>query len=398
MTEKLLSHKITSLEESQTLAFTSKARVMTEAGIDVVRLTAGEPDFPTPRHVKDAAILAIEANFTRYTANEGITELLDAIRRKFKRDNELSFERDQILVSSGAKHVMYNLLQAICDPGDEVIILSPYYVSYPAMVRLVGGEPVIVSTDLADGFRPHAEAIRKAITPRTKALILNSPCNPTGVVHTRKELEAIASLCRETVILVISDEIYEKIIFDGRRHESIGSFPGLADQVVTVNGVSKSYAMPGWRIGYCGGPREIVQAAAKVQSQTTSNANSIAQKATVAALDITSDAMAEMAREFERRRNATMEELRLIRNLKVVNAEGAMFYYFDASAFYGKKTPDGPIRSSLDLAQYLLEHHHVAVVPGGAFGDDRCIRISFAAPVETCREGVRRIKKGLEVL
>jgi aspartate aminotransferase len=393
-----LSRKAREVDESLTLVLSAKARRLKEAGIDVISLTAGEPDFPTPRHVKDAAIAAIEANFTRYTANEGITELLDAVIAKFSRDNGLTFGRDQILVSSGAKHAIFNALQAVCGDGDEVIILSPYWVSYPAMVRLVGAVPVIVHCSMESGFRPVPEMIRRAIGAKTKAIILNSPTNPTGVVFTSEETEAIASIVRDTDILVFSDEVYEKVAFDGRRHISIGALDGISDRVVTVNGVSKAYAMTGWRIGYLGGPRDIVAAAAKVQGQTTSNANSVAQKAAAAALSGSQECVDAMVAEFQRRRDVTSAALRSIAGLSVFVPDGAMFFFFGVKEFLGRKHGGRTIATSIDLAHHLLDEYHVGVVPGTAFGDDDCLRLSFSCPVAQLSEGLRRVKQGLEEL
>jgi len=394
----LLSRKVRDVDESLTLSLTAKARQLKEAGLDVISLTAGEPDFPTPRHVKDAAIAAIEGNFTRYTANEGITELLDAVIAKFSRDNGLTFGRDQILVSSGAKHAIFNALQAVCERGDEVIILSPYWVSYPAMVRLVDAVPVIVPCPMESGFRPIPEAIRRAVTVKTKAIILNSPANPTGVVFTREEIEALAALIRETGILVFSDEVYEKVAYDGRRHMSIGALDGIGDRVITVNGVSKAYAMTGWRIGYLGGPREIVAAAAKVQGQTTSNANSIAQKAAAAALSGSQESVDAMVAEFQRRRGVVYTALSSIAGLNVRVPDGAMFFFFGVKEFLGKRHRGRTITTSIDLAHHLLDEYHVGVVPGTAFGANDCLRLSFSCPVAQLSEGLRRLKKGLEEL
>ncbi len=393
-----LSRKVREVDESLTLVLSAKARRLKEAGIDVISLTAGEPDFPTPRHVKDAAIAAIEGNFTHYTANEGITELLDAVIAKFSRDNGLTFGRDQILVSSGAKHAIFNALQAVCGHGDEVIILSPYWVSYPAMVRLVGAVPVIVHCSMESGFRPFPEMIRRAITAKTKAIILNSPTNPTGVVFTSEEIEAIATIVRDTDILVFSDEVYEKVAFDRRRHISIGALDGISDRVITVNGVSKAYAMTGWRIGYLGGPRDIVAAAAKVQGQTTSNANSVAQKAAAAALSGSQECVDAMVAEFQRRRDVTYAALRSIAGLSVFVPDGAMFFFFGVREFLGRKHGGRTITTSIDLAHHLLDEYHVGVVPGTAFGDDDCLRLSFSCPVVQLSEGLRRVKQGLEEL
>ncbi len=388
-----LSKKVQEISVSQTLAFTMKARDLKESGIDVISLTAGEPDFATPPLIKDAAVKAIAADFTHYTPNQGIRDLILAIIRKFESENGLHFSPEQILVSSGAKHSVFNALQALCDPGDEVLLFSPYWVSYPEMIRLADGVPVAVPTSMAEGFRPDAERLRDAVTPRSKAIILNSPSNPTGVVYTREELEAIAAVAQRHDLYIISDEIYEKVLFDRCRHLSIGAVKGIQDQVLTVNGMSKAYAMTGWRIGYMGGPPLAMEAAAKVQSQVTSNANSIAQKAALAALSMTIPEVESMRKEFEHRRDTALERLSSIRGVDVLRPEGAMYFFFGVRNFYGTT-----VRTSTDLALYLLERHHVGVVPGAAFGDDSCIRISFACTMDELTDGLVRIKKGLEEL
>ncbi len=390
------SGKVRQIEESQTLVLTAKAMRLKEDGVDVVSMTAGEPDFPTPSHVKEAAIRAITKDFTHYTPNRGIRELIDAIILKFARDNNLHYGPEQILVSSGAKHSIFNVLQALCDTGDEVVIPSPFWVSYPAMVKLVGGTPVIVPP--APGFRPNIEGIARAIGPRTKALVLNSPCNPTGIVYTQEEVDAIVSLLGDRRIYVISDEVYERVIFDGRRHVCPGAEPALRDRVITVNGVSKAYAMTGWRIGFIGGPAEIVAAAARVQSQTTSCASSISQKASVAALSGSEREIADMVKEFQHRRDLVFRGLQAIPQVGVSCPEGAMFFFFDVSGYFGRQAHGKPMRSSVDLAYHLLDHHHVALVPGSAFGDDHCLRLSFSSPAETLTEGLSRIRRGLEEL
>ena len=393
-----LSTKIRNIEESQTLALTAKAKRMKDSGLDVVSLTAGEPDFPTPRHVKEAAIKAIEANFTKYTSNSGITELLDGIIKKFSIDNDLHFERDQIIVSAGAKQSIYNVLQAICNKGDEVVFFSPYWVSYPEMVKLADATPVVVPTSIDNQFKPDLKRLRNAVHAKTKALILNSPNNPTGAVFTRSELEDIAEIVRDANIFVISDEIYEKVMYDGNKHFSIGSIKSIRDNVITVNGVSKAYSMTGWRIGYAGGPLAVMEAAARVQSQVTSNANSIAQKATVAALNGGISDLAAMVEEFKIRRDFAYEKLRAIPGITVTQPGGAFYFLFDVSKFYGKKNNGQLVKNSADMGTYLLDHHHVASVPGVAFGDDRCLRISYACSMTELESGMERIRKGLEAL
>lgn len=393
-----LSRKIQRGEESQTLAIAAKAKRMKDSGIDVVSLTAGEPDFPTPRHVKEAAIKAIEANFTKYTANQGSPDLIQAIIRKFALDNDLHFEPDQILVSNGAKQSIYSALQAVCNKGDEVVIISPYWVSYPEMVKLVDAVPVVVKTTLEHQFQPDPRSIRRAISPKTKALILNSPNNPTGAVYSRSLLEDIASIVHETGIFVISDEIYEKVIYDGHRHFSIGAVKKVKDHVITVNGVSKAFSMTGWRIGYMGGPPAVLEAAAKFQSQLTSNANSIAQKATVAALSGSTNDLDAMVAEFDRRREYVVKSLSAMKDVDVATPTGAFYAFFGVEKFYGRKFKEQRVIDSDGLAQYLLEHHHVGAMPGSAFGDDRCLRISFACSMSELERGMKKLKAGLEAL
>jgi len=393
-----LSEKVLNTETSQTLALAARAKLLKDSGIDIVSLTAGEPDFPTPRHVKDAAIKAIEEDFTHYTANEGISELLLAIVKKFSKENNLHFTQEQILVSTGAKQCIFNALQALCNRGDEVIILSPYWVSYPEIVKLADAIPVIVQMTIAEGFRPNVQRIQDAISPKTKAIILNTPGNPTGVVYTRQELLSLASLVRESGIYVISDEIYEKVIYDGREHVSIGSLDDLRDQVITVNGVSKAYAMTGWRIGYMGGPVDVIRAAAKVQSQVTSNATSISQKATIAALNGSNAEIASMVKEFNDRRRIAYSALREIPRAEVILPEGAFYFLIGIRAFYAARSSGCSIRNSTEMTQYLLETHKVALVPGAAFGAVDCVRLSYACSMTDLQKGIERIKAGLKEL
>ena len=389
------SSKVEHLEESLTLALTAKVRSMRDAGINIVSFTAGEMDFPTPRHIKNAGIQAIERDFTRYTPNRGIPELIQAIVRKFSRDNGMSVNPEQILVSSGAKQSIFNALQALCNPGDEVLIPSPFWVSYPEIVKLADAVPVLVPLSFNGGFTLDAQKVKKAITDRTKAIVLNSPCNPTGAVCSRNALEQCADAVRGKNIYIISDEIYEKVIYDGNRHLSIGAFEGMQDHVITINGVSKAYAMAGWRIGYLAGPLSVVDAAAKVQGQTTSNANSIAQKAAVAALDGPENDIRAMVTELQGRRDITYRALAAIKDVDVYMPEGAMFFFFDVRNYFGRKKGTIVVRNSADIALYLLEHHHVALVPGVAFGDDGCLRMSFSCGRAELELGLDRIARGL---
>ncbi len=393
-----LSRKVQCVEESQTLALTARAKRMKDSGIDVVSLTAGEPDFPTPRHIKEAAIKAIEANFTRYTASEGAPDLIQSIIKKFSLENDLHFEAGQILVSTGAKQCIYNALQAICNKGDEVVIISPYWVSYPEMLKLVDAVPVLVKTTLEQKFTPDVRSIRKAINQKTKALILNSPNNPTGAIYSRSLFEEIAAVVKDTGIFVISDEIYEKVMYDDQRHCSIGSLKSVRDHVITVNGVSKAFSMTGWRIGYMGGPPAVMEAAKKFQSQVTSNANSIAQRAAVAALSGSMNDLDTMVAEFKRRRDFVLESLSAIRGVTVAAPPGAFYVFFGVASFYGRKFNGTLIKNSADMSEYLLQQHHVATIPGFAFGDDTCLRISYACSMSELEIGMKRLKAGLEQL
>ena len=390
-----LSTTVRDLEQSQTLALTALAHRLRQEGRDIVTLTAGETDFPTPPVVKEAARKALRDNLTRYTANEGTAELLETIRHKFARENGIQLECDQILVSSGAKQSIFNALMALCSPGDEVVIISPYWVSYPEMVKLVQAVPVVVRTSMTDRFLPRPESIREAITRRTKALILNSPGNPSGMVSSGEACEEIAAIVRETGIFVVTDEIYEQVVYEGHRHFSIGSLQGVADQVITVNGVSKAYAMTGWRIGFMGGPREVVEAAAKVQSQTTSNANSIAQFAAVTALRECRDDVVRMVSELQLRRDLVYRSLKEIPEVDVLLPEGAIYAFFNVEAMLGRESGGRPVRTSSDIARYLLEEHRVALVPGSAFGQEGFLRLSFGGARDQLESGLARISEGL---
>ena len=393
VTERRLSRRALDIAESATLSVAAQAQKMRAEGIHVVSLSTGEPDFPTPEPIKQAGIEAINANFTRYTQSEGILELREAIARKFTEQNAIPTDAANVLVSSGGKHSIFNALTAICDPGDEVIIPAPYWVSYPEMVRLVGAEPVIVATSVADRYKLSPALLSAAITPRTRAFIINSPSNPTGVIYSPDELRALAEVIASSGAYLISDELYEKIIYDGNTHFSLGSLPSLRETAITVNGVSKAYAMTGWRIGYMTGPRDVIAAAAKIQSQVTSNPSSISQKAALAAITGGTADVERMARAFERRRDLICELLGAIPDVEFPRPDGAFYIFMDVSAYYTAEVTD-----SLALSDYLLRRHHVATVAGCAFGDDSAIRLSYACSEEDIREGVARIARGLEEL
>jgi aspartate aminotransferase len=393
-----LSEKIASVEESQTLALTRLAAQLKARGVNVVSLTAGEPDFDTPDHVKEAAIRAIRENFTHYTANQGIPELVAAIREKFASENGLEFGPSQILVSCGAKHSIFNALLAVCNPGDEVIIPAPYWVSYPEMAKIADAVPVVVPTNRESGFRLTPDALRGAITGKSKVLILNSPSNPTGSVYSREELEALAPVIASAGLTVISDEIYEKILYDGHEHHSIGGIGELKDRVVTVNGVSKAYAMTGWRIGYMGGPADLIAAAAKVQSQATSNANSIAQKAALAALTGPADAVERMLAEFTKRRDLFASALRAIPGVALDPPGGAFYLFPDVSAYSGSRFGNTVLAGDMELSSWLLEEAKVAVVPGSAFGSPGHLRLSYACSVGEITEAASRLTAAFTAL
>ncbi|UCD86624.1 MAG: pyridoxal phosphate-dependent aminotransferase [Desulfobacterales bacterium] len=392
----ILSERISHIKPSPTLAMNAKALSMRAAGIDVISFGVGEPDFDTPKHIREAAKRAIEEGFTRYTAVSGIPELKDAIVEKFKRDNNLSYEPDEVMVSCGGKHVLYNLAQAVLNPGDEVIIPAPYWVSYPPIVVLAGASPVVVGTQEADDFKLSPESLWAAVTPRTRMLILNSPSNPTGLVYTESELRALAEVTLKHNIWVVSDEIYEKLIFDDRPFYSIAQVSEEAkSKTFVVNGVSKTYAMTGWRIGYVAGPSEVMAGMNKIQSQSTSNPNSIAQKAAVAALNGPQDSINDMLEAFDQRRKYLLQRLNAIKGVHC-NVPGGAFYAFpNFSHYFNAKTEGGTIRGSVDLCEYLLTEARVALVPGAAFGDDSFIRFSYATGLETIEEGLDRIEGAL---
>ncbi|MBP1654268.1 MAG: L-aspartate aminotransferase apoenzyme [Bacteroidetes bacterium] len=384
-----LSATVRALVESGTLALTREARDMRARGIDVVAMTAGEPDLPPPPHVADAAIRAIRENFTRYTATEGIAELRDAVIAKFARDNGLRLAPEAVMVSAGAKYCVAAALQALCGPGDEVIVVAPYWVSYPSLIRLTGALPLVVATTGAEGYRFPAGAVERAVTPKTRAILVNSPCNPTGAVLQESELQTLARIAVRYDLTVISDEVYETMVFDGRVHRSVASLPEAADRVVTISSVSKSYAMPGWRIGYMAGPPEVIAAALTIQGHTLTCASGIAQKAAAAALSGPQEFAREMGALFEQRRNVAFELLSGIPGLPVTRPEGAMFFFLDVRGFLREGESD------LDLARGLLSRHRVGLVPGSAFGEPGRLRLSFSLGEPLLREGIRRISTGL---
>ena len=395
----VLSNRAKSLKPSPTLAINAKAKSMQAQGIRVISFGAGEPDFDTPENIKQAAKKALDEGFTKYTPVGGIDELKDAIIKKFQRDSSLSYKRAEILVSCGGKHSFYNLAQAIFDQGDEVIIPAPYWVSYPPMVSLAGGSPVIVNTTEKNEFKLTPEALKKAITPKTKALIINSPSNPTGSSYTKKELEKIAEIALSKNIFVISDEIYEKIVYDGFQFTSIATVSEeMKKRTIIVHGVAKTYSMTGWRIGYTAGSEEIIAAMNNIQSQSTSNPTSISQKASVEALIGPQGEVEKMVSAFAQRRNYIVDRLNKMPGVSCYKPVGAFYVFPNFSSYYGKAYQGKKIENSTHLADYFLDVAKVAVVPGVEFGADPFERLSFATSMENIKEGLNRVEEALKKL
>lgn len=395
----MLSNRASKIKPSPTLAIDAKAKAMKAEGVDIVSFGVGEPDFDTPDNIKEAAIKAIRDGFTKYTPVGGIDPLKDAIIEKFRKDNNLNYMRDEIIVSCGAKHSLYNIAQALFGPGDEILIPSPYWVSYPDQVVLNDATPVFVKTYETDSFMVKTKAIESHITKRTKALILNSPSNPTGLTYNKKTLERIAEIVLKHNLYVISDEIYEKLLYDGVLHFSIASLDNdIKNKTIVVNGLSKAYAMTGWRIGYAAGPKEIIKAMTNIQSQSTSNPTSIAQKASVEALTGSQDFINTMLTEFDMRRKFLISELNSIPGMSCLTPTGAFYAFPNTSKIYGKSIDNRKISSSSDLALYLLEKAKVALVHGEAFGDDNYIRLSYATSINEIKKGVERIREAVSRL
>ena len=393
-----VSERLNRMSVSATLAMTQKSRELKAQGYDVINLSIGEPDFDTPEHVKEAAKRAIDENYTHYPPVPGYESLKKAIVNKFKRENNLEFDENQIVVSSGAKHSIINVFLAIIDPGDEVIIPAPYWVSYPDMVGLAEGVPVVIKCGIESDFKMTAKQLEQHITPKTRAIIYSSPSNPTGMLYSKDELEALAKVIeKHPNIIVISDEIYEHINFSGK-HQSIAQFDAIKDRVVVVNGVSKGYAMTGWRIGYIGGPLWIAKAVTKLQGQFTSGACTIAQKAAEAALNAGSDSCKEMTAIFKKRRDLVMELFKGIDGIKMNEPQGAFYVFPEVSSFYGKSFENYTIKDSGDLALYILETEFVASVGGHAFGSPECLRFSYATSDDMLIEAISRIKRALSKL
>ncbi len=390
--KNMISHRAANITPSVTLAITAKAKKMKADGISVIGFGAGEPDFGTPDFIVEAAKKALDENFTKYTPSSGMPALRQAIADKLRRENGLSYEPSQIIVSNGAKHSLFNAMAATVDPGDEVIIPSPYWLTYPELVRLCDGVPVFVRTEEELGFKLSPAALEAAITPKTKWLILNSPSNPTGAVYSREELSALAEVCIRRDIGVISDEIYEKLVYAGAEHVSIASLPGMAERTVVVNGLSKSCAMTGWRIGYLAAPKEIAKAVDGLQSHATSNANSIAQAASVAAITNPEEDrfLHRMVEAYDARRKFMFQAVSAIPGLSCHEPKGAFYLFVNVSGILGKTCRGKVLKDAVDVADQMLESG-VAVVPGNAFGAPDHIRLSYALSMEDIREGMKRI-------
>ncbi|MDX2250967.1 MAG: pyridoxal phosphate-dependent aminotransferase [Nitrospira sp.] len=394
-----LAARVGRITPSPTLAMTATAKAMAAQGIDVIDFSSGEPDFDTPEPVKAAAEAAIRAGFTKYTPSSGIDELRQAIIDKFQSEQGLRYEKAQILVSCGAKHSLYNLAEAFLEAGDEIIIPTPYWVSYADQALLNDATPVFLPTDEAAGYAIDPDSLERLVTPRTKAILVNSPCNPTGAVYEWRTLEAIAGIAVRHQLLVISDEIYEKVLYDGAVHRSIASLsPEVADRTVVINGVSKAYAMTGWRIGYAAGPKDLLTAMGNIQSQSTSNPCSISQKAAVAALKLGGSFTEKMVVEFDRRRRVIIDRLNAIPGVSCRLPGGAFYAFPNIGGILGRQGPTGPIRSPQDVAQYLLKEARVAVVPGEAFGSRTHIRLSYATSMEAIERGIQRIAEAFHKL
>jgi len=396
----MISTRAKELSSSETLKITARAKQLSREGVSVISLSAGEPDFKTPPHICNAAIDAITDGFHGYTMNTGMPELREAVAAKLKRENKLNYQPDQIILSNGAKQSIGFAILATINPKDEVLIPSPYWVSYPEMVKMAEGKPVQISTTFSNNYKLTPKQLKKAITKKTKGLILCSPSNPTGACYTKSELKGLADiLSKHPDIVIFSDEIYEYITFEGDHVSILNVAPDLQDRTILINGFSKGFAMTGWRLGYAAGPKPVIDAIAKIQSQETSAPSSISQKAGIAAYTGPMKQVEEMRQAFKERRNFLVQELRSIDGVDCFVPSGAFYIFPDVSRFLGKKSPDGEkIKTSTDLCIYLLEKHGLATVPGDAFGEPGGLRISYAASMENLKEGMIRLKNGLSAL
>ena len=399
MNNMSISKRVSTISPSVTLAITAKAKRMKEEGIDVIGFGAGEPDFDTPVHIKEAAKKALDEGFTKYTPASGMRELKEAICRKFNRDNNLDYSPQEILVSCGAKHSIFNAIFVLCNESDEVILPSPYWVSYPEMIKVAGARPVAIEASQENNFKVTLQELQEAITPKTKLFILNSPSNPTGMVYTKEELALISSVLVKKGIFCISDEIYEKIIYDGKEHISIASLgEAIKRLAIVVNGVSKSYSMTGWRVGYAAGPEEIIQAMSNLQSHSTSCPSSISQKAALAALEGHEKFSSKMVAEFLKRRDYIVERLNSINGISCLKPQGAFYVFPDVSQIIGKTFKGQLVKDSVSLSEILLAEANVAVVSGSAFGADGYLRLSYATSMENILKGLDRIAEFVKEL
>lgn len=394
-----LAKRVTSINPSPTLAITAKANRMRAEGLNIIGFGAGEPDFDTPANIKNAAKEALDKGFTKYTPTCGTKQLREAICKKFKNDNGLDYSPDEVIVSCGAKHSIFNIILALCDKGDEVIIPAPYWVSYPEMVRIAQGTPVILKTGAQNDFKVSPQQLKKAITSKTRAFILNSPSNPTGMVYSKEELSAIAKILMEKQVWCISDEIYEKILYDGCRHYSIaGIEPEIKPLTITVNGVSKAYSMTGWRIGYMAGPQELMQTISNLQDHSTSNPASISQQAALEALQGPQENLKIMLKSFSERREYIVSRLNNIPLISCLKPQGAFYVFPNVSKILKKTFKGKKIADSLSLTDILLTEAKVAVIPGSVFGEDGFIRLSYATSMENITEGLNRIEQFVKKL
>jgi len=394
----MLSERAGAIKPSATLAIDTKAKALKAQGVDIVGFGAGEPDFDTPENIKQAAIDAINKGFTKYMPVDGLPELKDAVIEKFKRDNGLEYARDEIIVSVGAKHALFNIALALINPGDEVIIPTPYWVSYPEMFGIAGAKPVFIKTEEKNNFALMPGAVEKAITKKTKVLLINSPGNQSGAVYPEKILREIAEVVKKHDIFVVTDNIYEKLIYDGEKFFTIAQAEDMKSRTLVVHGVSKTYAMTGWRIGFTAGPKDIIKGMKNIQSQSTSNPTSISMKASVEALNGSQDSVRGMVAEFDKRRKFIVDGLNKISGIKCIVPKGAFYAFPNISAIYGRKFNGKVIKDSFDFAGLLLERVKVAVVPGTPFGAEENIRLSYATSLETIKKGLERIEQLIKML
>ncbi len=397
--EKRIAKRLDHVEDSPTLRIAALATQLRKQGRSIVSLSTGEPDFPTPENIKQAAIRAIEENFTKYTPAEGIPELRELVAQKFRNDNGIQTTADRVIITSGGKHALSNALFTLCEEGDEVIIPSPFWASYEAIARLSEATPVVVKTTQEENWLLTPEKLQAAITSRSKLLMLNTPLNPTSAMYSKEDLLALVPIIEETGLLVLVDELYEKLLFDGHTHYSLGSCEEIADQVITVNGLSKAYSMTGWRLGYATGPKWVIDSMIRLQSQAVSHPSSISQKAAIEAISGPQESVEIMRQAFQKRRDLVVGLLNDIPGIFFSQPQGAFYVFFDVSSYFGLKTPTGKtITGAFDLCEFLLESEGLALVAGDAFGDSNHIRLSFAASEPDIIEGVKRMKHAFTTL